>query len=182
MSDSAKYAASAPARVADLLRQRVRDDRDGRGEPQRGVGEERRRDHDAVAEVVDAVADQDHEPRPALVVQRVVVLALVQPLVVVLVAVAVAPQHHLLEQEEREESGEHHPHDRVGAASLERMRQELEEHGAEQRTDREAHEARDPRGSEREREPGEQRRDDAAGERGDHDGGEGRQGARSIAG
>ena len=47
-------------KIAHLLRYGMRDDRERRGDPERVVGEKRRRDHDAVAEIVHAVADQDH--------------------------------------------------------------------------------------------------------------------------
>ena len=57
----------------------------------------------------------------------------------------------------------------LGVAGLERMRQELEEHGAEQRADGERHDAGDPRPMQRERAAAASRREHAAGKRGGDD-------------
>ena len=105
-------------------------------------------------------------------VQRVLVLGFVRVVDVRVVAVRVTPQHELLEQEEREQAGEHGDHHALGAAVFERVRQELEEHGAEQRADGERHESRDPRRMQRQRARRGERREHAAGERRDDDLGE----------
>jgi len=86
---------------------------------------------------------------------------------VLAVAVLVAPEHELLEQEEREQPREHGQHRALGAARFDRVRQQLEEHGAEQRADGEGDQARDPRRVQRERSRGGGGRQHAAGERGD---------------
>ena len=49
--------------IPDLLRNRVRDDRQRRCRAKREIGNERGSDHDPVAEVVHAVADDDHQSR-----------------------------------------------------------------------------------------------------------------------
>ena len=132
--------------VADLLGHGVRDDRDRRRNPQRRAGQKRRGDDHAVAEIVHAGADEDHEARATLVdavrVQRVLVLRLVGFVLVRGVAVRVPPENELLQREEREETREHRGHHPLGIARLERVRQELEEHGAKQRADGERHDAR----------------------------------------
>ena len=94
--------------IADLLRHRVGDDGDRRRDAELRAGEERGGDHDAVAEVVHAGADQDHESRAPLIgaamqVQRVLVLGLLRVVDVVIVPVGVTPQHEFFQQEEREQ-------------------------------------------------------------------------------
>ena len=83
-------------KIADLLRYGVRDDGQRRGDAERVVGEKCGRDDDAVAEVMHAVADQDHRTRTpgeacCRRMQRMIVLALVLIWRVVLVAVRMAP-------------------------------------------------------------------------------------------
>ncbi len=79
-------------------------------------------------------------------------LRLVDVVPVLAVAVAVAPQHELFQQEEGEEPDEHRQHHALGAAFLQRVRQEFEEHRAEQRADRERDQPRHPRRAQRQRE------------------------------
>jgi hypothetical protein len=166
----------------------VRHDRDRRRHPQRRAGKERRGDDDAVAEVVDARADQDHESRASFVgavrMQRMLVLRLLGFVLVLVVAVRVPPQHELLEREEGEEAGEHGSHDRRGVALLERVRQELEEDRAQQRADCERHDPRDPAPMQHERACSRDGREDAAGKRGDddlHQSGQGEAGGAVLA-
>ena len=159
--------------VADLLRHGMRDDRDRRRDPQRRAGQKRRGDDDAVAEIVHAGADEDHEAGTTLVrpvrMQRMLVLRLFGVVLVRGVAVRVAPQNELFQREEREETREHRGHHPLGIARLERVRQELEEHGAEQRADRERHDAGDPRPMQHQRPGGRGRREHAARKRGGDD-------------
>src|SRR5204863_7317660 len=53
--------------VSHLLRNRMRDDRQRGCGPEREIGDESRGDDDAVAEIMDAVANQDHQPRSSAV-------------------------------------------------------------------------------------------------------------------
>ncbi len=111
--------------------------------------EERGGDHDAVAEVVHAGADQDHEPGAPLIgaavqVQRVLVLGLLRVVDVVIVSVGVTPQHELFQQEEREQADQHGDHHALRSAIFERMRQELEEDGPQERADGKRHQSRNP--------------------------------------
>ena len=138
------------------------------------LGEERGGDHDAVAEVVHAGADQDHEPGAPLIgaamhVQRVLVLGLLRVVDVVIVAVGVAPQHELFQQEEREQADQHGDHHALRAAFLERVRQQLEEDRPQQRADGKRDEPRDPRRMQRQRAGRRGGREHAAGERGHDD-------------
>ena len=91
--------------VADFLRNLVRGDGERGRDAERHRRDDRRRDHRAVDERVERVAD-DHQRRGAAGVH----LALVR-------VVAVAPQHELLEQEEREDAGEQRRRAR-GAGSM----------------------------------------------------------------
>jgi hypothetical protein len=156
--------------IADLLRHCVSDDGNRRRDAELRAGKERGRDHDAVAKVVHAGANEDHEPRASLVcaavhMQRMRVFGFLRIVDVVIVSVGVAPQHKLLQQEKSEKTDQHGNHYTLRAAFLERMRQQLEENGAEQRADGERDESRDPRGMERQRAGGRGCRENPAGER-----------------
>ena len=101
--------------IADLLRHRVGDDCNGCRDAELRIGEKGGSDDDAVAEVMHAGADQDHEPRSTLVraavhVQRVGVLGFFRVVDVEIVSVGVAPQHELLQQEKGEQADQHGDH------------------------------------------------------------------------
>ena len=138
--------------VAHLLRDLVRDDRQRGHDAQAHVGQEGGRDDHAVAEVVDAVADQ-HAPAPLPGLQRVEVVVVVVPVAFVVVRVAV--QLGLLEQEEeqqpREQRGEQRL--RVGA-TLERLGQDIEQRGGEQHAGRQADQVLDHARQQRHRQAG----------------------------
>ena len=159
--------------VADLLRHGMGDDRDRRRDPQCRAGQKGRGDDHAVAEIVHAGTDEDHEAGTTLVrpvrMQRMLVLRLFGVVLVRGVAVRVAPENELFQREEREEAHEHRGHYPLGIARLERVRQELEEHGAKQRADGERHDAGDPRSMQHQRPGGRGRREHAARKRGGDD-------------
>ena len=126
--------------VADFLRDFVRDDR-GRGDhTELGALQKRRRDQDAVDEVVETVADDDHEPAAAAAARvgvMVVGLAVLD--------MAMPPQHELLQNEEREDTCEHRGKQRLNVpGAADRVREDLQEDRAEQSTDCKAHERRHP--------------------------------------
>ena len=107
--------------VADLLRDLVRGDGDRRVDAERHRREHGGADDRAVDEVVERVADEDERHG------RAVHLALV--------GVAMAKQHQLLENEERQDAGQQRAEHGGRRQRLERFGQQREQRDAEQRAD-----------------------------------------------
>ncbi len=115
--------------VSDLLRNRVGDDRQRGRRPNVKSAMKGRGDDDAVAEVVHAVADQDHQSRSGR--RRIRGCGRLpwrrrrppatRP------RVAVAPQHQLFEEEESQQPCKERQHHALHGTVLEGMREELEE-------------------------------------------------------
>ena len=142
------------------------------------VGEEGGGDDDAVAEVVDAVAE-DHAPAAAaglLAIEAVMVVVLVA-----FVVVAVAVELGLLEQEEEQQAAEQRREQRLRRRlGRERLGQDVEQRGREQDARREAHQVVHDLRQHRQRQcRGDEHREHAADAGGDDDPGE--RHARSIA-
>ena len=157
-------------KVADLLWDRVRDDCQRRRYTQLVVRDEAGSDRDAVAKIVDRIADHDHEPRSThervgvVMMRRYARAGFVERRVV-----GVAPQDELLQEEEGEHPGEHGGHDALDAAVRERLGQQVEKHGPEQRADRETHQPLNPPPAGGEGPGGEQQRQCTAGKASEND-------------
>ena len=114
--------------VADLLRDLVRRDGDGRVDAERDRGQDRGADDRAVDEIVKGVTD-DHQRR-----RGTVHLALV--------GVAMVNQHQLLENEKHEDAGQQGAEHGARRDGLQRFREQREKRDPEQRSDGVADETR----------------------------------------
>ena len=113
--------------IADFLRDLVRDDRQRGDDAEMGIGQERRRDDDAVHEIVEGIADHDHH---AAAPMRILLMRLA------MFVVAMPPQQQFFQREEQQDAEQHRAaHRRRVAAPLYRLRQDFQEHRAQQCAD-----------------------------------------------
>src|SRR3989338_3705209 len=123
-------------KIADLLRDLVRDDRQRGDDAEMNIDKERRRDDHPVDKIVESVADHDHRAAAAMsfVVVRLAVIVVAMP-----------PQQQLLQREEQQDAGQYRAaHRRRAAAGLHRLGQDVEEYRAEQCSDGIADQRADP--------------------------------------
>jgi hypothetical protein len=130
-------------KVADFLRNFVRDDRNLCHKTELLVSEKRGGDQYSIDKVVKGVSDHDHHAAASMIVlcrERLMRFALLD--------VAVAPQHEFFQHKENQDAGENSRRYPLGALGhAKRVRQNIEEHRAEQRTDRKADQYRHMRGA-----------------------------------
>ncbi len=157
--------------VSDLLRNRMRDDRQRGCRAEREVGQKRGCDHDAIAEIVHAVADHDHQAGATAVAAVRMRRAGALPVLSerLRVEVTVPPQNQFFQQKEQQQAAEHGRHHAFGRPMLERVRKQFQKHGAEQRTDGKTDELGNPARVQRQRAGGGEDRQHAAGETRDDD-------------
>jgi hypothetical protein len=117
-----------------------------RHQTQWDVGQESRRDQDAVQGVVDAVANENEDPGRAGVA---VIVPMAEPVMAVpmvtLLGVSVPPEDELLDDEEDSQTGHHRGTHRMctfGPDSLHRFREQPQQGSTYQRARRKAHEVR----------------------------------------
>ena len=94
---------------------------------QLGVFQEGGCDQDAVDEVVKGVANQDQQPRAAVVMRRR--LRLVR---LAMIVVTMAPENQLFQDEENQDAGQHGSRHAVRLAMFKGVRQDFQKRGAEQ--------------------------------------------------
>ena len=130
-------------KIADLLRNFMRDDGDGGHHADFNVGDKRGGDHHTVDEVVHGVADDDHHAAAT-----VVVLRRLRVVRIALRFVAVTPQHEFFQHEEKQDAKEDGGGDRSRISGrAEGMRQDVEKDCGKQRADGKTDQHRNVRGA-----------------------------------